>query len=331
MKLLLRRIALVVALLAAAAVFVAAVWLRAKPRPEQIQGQIEATETNVASKVVGRVAELPAREGAHVERGALLAVLDSPDIRARLAQAEEARAAAAAERDKALRGAREEERRSAENDWRRAVHAAELAETTCGRIRRLQANGVVPRQRLDEAETAARTAKDLENVARARYDQALNGARAEDKAAAAAIERRAAGAVAEISSLVDETRVVAPTAGEVYRKNVELGELVGAGASVVTLVDLGDVWATFNVREDQMARFSMGARLALRIPALSDAAGEFEVYYVAPQGDFATWRTTESQGGFDLKTFEVRARPVRPIAGLRPGMSALLADDAARR
>ena len=105
MKLLLRRIALVGALLAAAAVFVAAVWLRAKPRPEQIQGQIEATETNVASKVVGRVSELPAREGAHVERGALLAVLDSPDIRARLAQAEEARAAAAAEGAELLRRA----------------------------------------------------------------------------------------------------------------------------------------------------------------------------------------------------------------------------------
>lgn len=320
------RILVWTALIAAALVFLAAVWLHSRPKPEVIQGQIEATQVNVAPKVAGRIVDLPAREGVRVRRGDLLAVLDSPDIQARLAQAEAARSAAAAERDKAEHGAREEELRSAENDWRRAGHAAELAETTCGRIRRLAADGVVPRQRLDEAETAFRTAQDLVNIARARLDMARNGARSEDKAAATAVELRAAAAVAEIGSLVAETRIMSPIEGEVYRKNIELGELVGPGSSVVTIVDLKDPWATFNVREDQMHCFSMGARLELRIPALAGERAEFKVYFIAPQGDFATWRTTESQGGFDLKTFEVRARPVHPIPGLRPGMSALLTE-----
>ena len=46
--------------------------------------------------------------------------------------------------------------------------------------------------------------------------------------------------------------------------------------------------------------------------------------YDQKQGDFATWRATSAQGGFDLKTFEVRARPARPVPGLRPGMSAVV-------
>ncbi len=68
----------------------------------------------------------------------------------------------------------------------------------------------------------------------------------------------------------------------------------------------------------------MGSRVAVRIPALQDRRADLTVYYVAPAGDFATWRATSAQGGFDLKTFEVRARPANPVPGLRPGMSVIL-------
>ena len=117
----------------------------------------------------------------------------------------------------------------------------------------------------------------------------------------------------------------APAAGEVYRRNLEPGEMVSAGLPIVTLVDLSDVWATFHLREDRLAGMTVGSTVTIEIPALGGRRADFQVSYLAPEADYATWRPTTAQGGFDVKSFEVRARPVGRVEGLRPGMSAILA------
>lgn len=317
----------ILALLAGAAVLALlglAALLLARPAPETLQGEADATKVDVAAKVAGRLATIEVKEGDPVKRGDLVATLESPEIRARLDQAEAARAGAVAQRDKADSGAREEEIRAAKSQWDRARHAADLAEVSFGRLDRLARDGVVPNQRRDEAEAQWRTSRDAAEAAKAMYDLALAGARREDRASAAALVSRAEGAVDEVQAYLDETKVAAPAAGEVYRRNVEPGEIVPAGFPIVTLVDLSDLWVTFQVREDLLERLKMGATVPARFPALGNEEVALTVSFVAPQGDFATWRATSAQGGFDLKTFEVRARPARPVPGLRPGMSAVV-------
>lgn len=317
----------ILALLAGVAVLALlglAALLLARPAPETLQGEADATKVDVAAKVAGRLATIEVREGDSVRRGDLVATLESPEIRARLDQAEAARAGAVAQREKADSGAREQEVRAAKSQWDRARHAADLAEVTFGRLDRLARDGVVPNQRRDEAEAQWRTSRDAAEAARAMYDLALAGARREDRDSAAALVSRAEGAVDEVQAYLDETKVAAPAAGEVYRRNVEPGEIVPAGFPIVTLVDLTDLWVTFQVREDLLERLKMGATLPARFPALGNVEVALTVSFVAPQGDFATWRATSAQGGFDLKTFEVRARPARPVPGLRPGMSAVV-------
>ncbi len=298
--------------------------LLARPARETLQGEADATKVDVAAKVAGRLATIDVKEGETVAKGALVATIESPEIRAKLEQAEAAKTGAVAQRDKADRGAREEEIRAARSQWDRARHAAELAETTFGRLERLARDGVVPKQRRDEAEAQWKTSRDAAEAAKAVYDMALAGARREDRTAAAALVTRAEGAVDEVKAFLDETKVVSPAAGEVYRRNAEPGEIVPAGFPIVTLVDLTDVWVTFQVREDRLSRMKMGASVPARFPALGDEEVPLTVTFVAPQGDFATWRATSAQGGFDLKTFEVRARPAKPLPGLRPGMSAVV-------
>jgi HlyD family secretion protein len=298
--------------------------LLARPAPESLQGEADATKVDVAAKVPGRVATIEVKEGDTVRRGDPVATLESPEIRARLDQAEAAKAGAVAQREKADRGAREEEVRAARSQWDRARHAADLAEVTFGRLDRRARDGVVPRQRRDEAEAQWKTSRDAADAAKALYDMALAGARREDRDTAAALVSRAEGAVDEVQAFLDETKVVSPAAGEVYRRNVEPGEIVPAGFPIVTLVDLSDVWVTFQVREDRLALLKMGATVPGRFPALGNDEVPLTVSFVAPQGDFATWRATSAQGGFDLKTFEVRARPAKPVPGLRPGMSAVV-------
>lgn len=314
--------------LVAVTALVAALWAWAaavsRPVPDVLQGQVEGTLINVSGKLAGRLASIEVREGQRVARADLVAHLESPEVEARLDQARAARDAAAAQRDKAYHGAREEEIRQARNMWERARHAAELAEKTFHRLERLNADGVVPAQRRDEAEAQWKTARDAENAARAAVDMAEAGARDEDKAAAAALVERASGAVSEVNAALAETRILAPAAGEVYRRNAEPGEVVPAGYPVVTLLDPADVWVVFQLREDKLAGTAIGSPLTVRVPALGNRRLDLEVSYVAPLGDFATWRPSSAQGGFDLKTFEVRARPRTPVAGLRPGMSAIV-------
>lgn len=290
-----------------------------QPRRDPVQGQIEAQETNVSSKVPGRVGRVHVQLGQSVKRGDLLFELDSPEVRAKVAQAEAARDVASAASQKVQAGARPQEIVVARANWERAEAGARLAKLTNGRIAAMYAEGVVARQKRDDAEAQARSAAELATAARAQYDMARQGARPEDKLAAAAQVRQVAGVLAETGAALDETRVKAPAAGEVTKVAIQAGELAPQGFPVMTLVDLSDVWAVVAVREDQFKPYAKDSLHQATIPALKLTA-QFKVSTVSALPAFATWRAARP-GGTDLRTFEVRLRPTAPVPGLRPGMT----------
>lgn len=298
-------------------------WLAFRAPRAQVQGMADADTINVSAKIAARVAELKVREGDRVAAGQVLFVLDSPEVAARERQAHAVLDAAHAMASKAEEGARSEDIRAAEANWRRAQAGAELATSTWRRVDTLHREGVVTRQKRDEAFAQARSAEELAKAARAQYDQALAGARAQDKAAAQAQVRQAEGAVAEIDAAREETRGRAPSAGEVAKRMTDVGELVPAGYPVFTLVDIDRLWVAVNLRESQLQGVRIGSRLPGSVPALAGREAQFEVYFIQPAGDYATWRATRESVGYDVRSFEVRLRPVQPVAGLRPGMSVL--------
>ncbi|GAA5235670.1 biotin/lipoyl-binding protein [Verticiella sediminum] len=318
-----RRLAALLLGLLLVAVIAAGLWLASRPAPGQVQGMVDADSVNVAAKITARVASLAVREGARVDAGQILFELDSPEVAAKASQARAAVAAAQAVADKADEGARSEDIRAAQANWKRAVAGAELARATYRRVDNLYREGVLTRQKRDEALAQARSSDELANAARAQYDQALAGARLEDKAAAQAQVRQAEGALAEVEAAREETRGRSPQAGEVSKRMADVGELVPAGFPVFTIVDVDHPWVAFYLREDDMGGVGMGGRLRGTIPALAGRSAEFEVYFINPAGEYATWRATRQSSGYDVRSFEVRARPVEPIAGLRPGMSVL--------
>jgi HlyD family secretion protein len=310
--------------LGVAALLAAGLWLSFRPKSVLLEGEIEATEYDVAAKVPGRVESVAVKLGQAVERGALLFTLESPELRAKLTQAEGARDAAGALQRKADTGARREEILAAEHQWLRAKAAADLADLTLERVDRLHREGVVPRQRRDEAEAQAKAARAATASARAVFDMAATGAREEDKAAATAVAAQAGGAVTEVQAYLAETQIKAPHAGEVSSLLVDAGEIAPAGFPIVTLVDLADVWVVLQIREDLLAGIGLGTELVGRVPALGGREVTFKVDYLAALGAFATWRATSASAGFDLKTFEIRARPTAPVPGLRPGMTVVV-------
>ena len=89
-------------------------------------------------------------------------------------------------------------------------------------------------------------------------------------------------------------------------------------------MDLSDIWVVFNIREDDFAGIKIGAVLEGSVPALGNKKVSFVIDTISPRGDYATWRATRQSSGYDVRTFEVRARPQAPVEGLRPGMSVLV-------
>lgn len=301
-------------------------WRASRPAPEVFQGQMEAKETDIAAKIPGRIAEVMVREGDRIEAGAPILRMASPEVDAKLAQATAAQQAAQAVAKKAENGARPQEIEMARMQWQRAETGAELARKSFDRVDGLARDGLVPAQKRDEAEANWKASRDAAIAARAQYDLARQGARGEDKAAAEAQARQVAGVVAEAQAAKAETELRSPVAGEVAKVLARAGELVPQGVAAVTVVDLADQWVVLNVREDRLSRFAVGQEFDAHLPALGPqaATARFKVTYSAPLPDFATWRATRAGAGFDVRTFEVRARPLQPIAGARPGMSVLV-------
>ena len=290
--------------------------------PEIVQGQAEVTEYRVSSKVPGRILEFRVKEGQSVQAGDTLAILEAPDVLAKLEQAR-AEAAAQAQNEKALKGARHEQVQAAFEMWQKAKAGLEIAEKSYKRVKNLADQGVMSAQKLDEVTAQRDAAVATEKAAKAQYDMAKNGAEREDKAAAAALVDRAKGAVAEVESYIKETYLIAQTAGEVSEIFPKVGELVGTGAPIMNIAILDDMWVTFNVREDLLQGLTMGTEFEAFVPAL-DKNIRLKVNYMKDLGTYAAWKATKTTGQFDLKTFEVKALPQEKVEGLRPGMSVIL-------
>ena len=290
---------------------------------ETLEGQADVTEYRVSSKVPGRIKKFYVEEGQYVHAGDTLAVLEAPEVTAKLEQAQAVENAAAAQSQKADNGARKEQIQGAYDMWQKAKVGVTIAEKSWARVKRLADEGVLPAQKLDEVTAQRDAAIATEKAAKSQYDMAVNGARIEDKEAARALVNQARGAIKEVSSYIKETYLLASTDGEVTEIFPSVGELVGTGAPVMNVALMNDMWMTFNVREDNLKLFRMNQTVKVNIPALNKEV-EAKVFYMKNLGSYATWKATKSTGQFDMKTFEVKVRPTKKVEDLRPGMSVLL-------
>ena len=319
-----RKPLLIGAAVCAVAAVAVGVWLAKHPAKEPLYGMMQAKTVDVAAKVTGRVEALKVREGDNVTADQLLLVLDIPEVEAKLKEVRALQEAAVAKSSLVDEGARPQEIRAAKAQMQRAQAGAQLATKTYNRVRSLYKDGLVSKQKFDEALAQKQSADQMLAMAREQYDIAVTGARAQEKTAASALSQQAAGGVEQVQTIVDEKNVTAPLAAEVSRIFVEEGEIAAAGVALVSLVDLTDQWVVFNVREDAMPEIKKGTQLKAEIPALGRKDVAFEVYFINARGEYATWRATRQSTGFDLKTFEVRARPVSAVPDLRPGMSVIV-------
>lgn len=288
-----------------------------------IQGQIEVTEYRVSSKVPGRILELRVKEGDYVKVGDTLAIIDAPEVKAKMMQAQGAENAATAMNEMAENGARKEQVRGAYEVLQQAKAGLEIAEKSYQRVQRLYDEGVMTAQKRDEAFANYKAMEAQVKAAQSQYEMVSNGARREERKAAAAQVERSRGAVAEVGSYITETIQRAQVEGEVSEVYPHMGELIGTGSPIMSISVLNDIWGTFNIREDQLGGMKVGDEITAYVPAFNKEV-KMKVYFIKDQGTYAVWKATKSKGQYDLKTFEVRARPLGKLEGLRPGMSLVI-------
>jgi HlyD family secretion protein len=298
------------------------IWYLFQPQPIVVQGEADATRIDIAARVDGRVRERPADRGDDVKAGELLLAIDNPELVAKLAEARTAKGAAEANLANVLAGVRAEEIAQRAATVEAADANLKLAQQEYDRTKQLNEHDFASQQKLQQATAALEVSASSLAQAKSALEEAKAGATREQRAIARANVDTAEASVKTLEAQVDELIVKAPAAAQVYQVGSELGEYVSPGVPLLSLVDLGDVWFRFDLREDLTRGLKVGDKFEVRVPALDDKVVEVRVKTIAPRGEYAGWRATRATGDFDLRTFEVRAYPVDPLPKLRPGMSA---------
>lgn len=296
-----------------------------RPQKELVTGEADASEYRVSNKVPGRIDTLYVKEGDRVKAGDTLAHIYSPQVDAKMQQATAVRSAASAQSRKAQGGAREQQIEMARQVWQKAQAAVEVYKKSYDRVKGLYEKGVVSAQKFDEVDAQYKVALADCAAAEQQYLMAKEGAQKEDIAAAAALVSQAGGAVAEVQSYLDDSYLIAPSDGEVVEIYAKLGDLIGTGSPVMSILDKDDSWFYFAVREDLLKNIDTGDTVSLRIPALGDQLYRGIVTRVQAMASYATWRATKTNGQYDVKSFDVKVVPAQTIEGVRPGMTAIIA------
>ena len=315
----------VVALLAVVIIVALVGVLTLTPEKSLVQGEAYAAEYRVSGKVPGRVEAYLFEEGDHVKKGDTLVIIYSPEVNAKKAQAVAAREMAEAVNRKARNGAQPEQIEGAYELYQKALAGEEIYRKSYERVQRLFEKGVVSEQKRDEVEAQYKAAAATVKAAKSQYDMAVAGAREEDKDAARAQVAKVDGVLQELAAAEAERYLLSPCEGEISEIFPNPGELVGQGSPVMAIIDMTDTWFVFSVREDILPKFAQGTQINVKIPALGDDKSyPLVVTHVKAMGTYATWRSTKQNGGYDVRTFDVKCRPMAPIEGLRPGMTALV-------
>jgi len=303
-------------------------WQRDGSEPAVVAGMVRRTEIRIAPEINGRLQRVLALPGQHVEKGALLAAIDNPDVAAAVGEAEAALANARADRNNVFSGVRAEQVDIAEGAVRTAEATVTLAGQQNARVVALAARGFNSQAQLDESNAAQAKAKADLDLKNAQWEQAKAGPTREERALAEAKVALAVATLADLRARLDKVQLVAPVAGKVGNVVAEIGEVITPGKPVMTFVPDEPPWLAFTIREDMLIGLGIGSQVRLRMA--NNAKIDTRLTELRPLGEFATWRAARAVGDHDLNSFRVRFDQTVATTGIEPGMIAFLTPSAQR-
>lgn len=301
-------------------------------------GIVDGIETNLSSKIAGRISEVCCRESEQVAAGQVAVRLLSAELEANVLQAEAAVRRARAEVSAAASGVRSAEAAagsaaadvlSASAERVRAEAEETDRKASAERAKALFAKGFISREEMDRAATSHATSVAVVEAARAGIQAARAreaAARAQtDTAAGLLASTRAALAEAEANlasarARFDDTVITAPQAGTVVFRAFEPGEHVTPGSAILTIVDMEHLYVRVDLEETRIAALHLGADASISIPSAPKTRLNGKIIEIGRYAEFATQRDV-TRGRQDIKTFRVKIRAEDPKQLLKPGMT----------
>lgn len=244
-------------------------------------GRIEATQIDVASKYAGRLAEVSVKEGDEVTAGQVVARVASPEYEAQLrsAQAQVLRARQALVEAEALIAQRKSDQLFARNDVERGKELVE--------------KGYLSKQVYDQRFAKADAADAALRAAEAQRDQAQFAIRASEADAE------------QVKAILVDLVLVAPRSGRVQYQIARSGEVVSAGARVITILDLSDVYMTVYMPASQAGKLALGDAARIILDPVPQYVIPATVGFVAADAQF-TPKSVETAEEREKLVFRVK-------------------------
>ena len=247
-------------------------WLEARHFETPDNASAAGNVVQITPQVGGTVVAIGAEDTDFVRAGQVLVTLDSADARVALEQAEAQLAQTVREvrtlfANNAPLKAQVSLRQA---DLARAQAEVARAQDDVNRRRPLLASGAVGKEEFEHATaqlaTAQSTATAAQSAVRAAQEQLLASQTQTDGTAPAGHPNlpRAAARVREAWLALERTQLKAPLDGYVAKRGVQLGQRVAAGAPLMTVVALKDLWVDANFKESQLKNLLIGQNATLQ-------------------------------------------------------------------
>jgi len=238
-------------------------------RAGSLQGVVEYDERHLGFELAGRVASIDVHEGDVAPAGKVLAALDDELGRSVRAAREGEAEALGAQASLMDAGPRTEDVSSMAARVRAARAAEKLIADNLARERQLAARNVTPQSMVDDLERQLERARAERQAVESSLQALRKGARPQERDSAAARARAAEAAVTLETERLERYRLTTPEAGTVLDVHVEVGEIVAAGAPVVTLADTRKPYADVFVPQAELEGIRMGSKATLSVDATS--------------------------------------------------------------
>ena len=291
-----------------------------------LYGNVDIRQVQLAFQESGRLVKLNVQEGDRVKAGSLLAEIDAVRYHAYLQKAQAELTAQKQVVNRMEAGSRPQEIAKARADVR--AWEAQLADTevTLKRLQRLMKERATSQQKVDDAATANKTAKERVEAARQALDLALRGPRMEDIAAAKAKENAAEAAVALAEKEVADTKLYAPADAVVRDRIMEPGDMAFPNSPVLTLAHTDPLWIRVYVPEPNLGRIVPGMEARISTDSYRDKTYPGWIGYISPTAEF-TPKNVETEALRTRLVYQARIFVCNPENELRLGMPATVAID----
>lgn len=293
----------------------------------QNQGKVKQETVAVAPKIAGRIQTINVTEGQAVHKGDTLAVLEVPEISAKLQQAEGAIESAQGQLSLALNGATPEQLQQVDGQIEAAQAQLQFAEQSYQRMSSMYQDSLIPAQQFDEVRSKYRAAQAQLKALEARRQEVQNGARPEHIQAARGQVERALGARAEVRQAGQERYLIAPANMIIESIALKEGELATPGYTIFNGYQTATTYFRFTVSESKVNAYIVNGPVRVKVP-YTDKTIAAKVVSVKQLPKYAENTSTAPNYKLGESIFELKVVPqdVRDAAALYANSTVLLDD-----